>query len=113
MEYIAHTQQNQKVNLIIDKLAEGGEEIIIWGAGNYTSRLLAASNLSKCNIVMLVDKDIHKQETRLSGKPVCAPYTILNMQKRPKILVAAAVFHDEIIAEIKNMVISNKVVVLQ
>ncbi len=113
LEYIAHTQRNQTVNLIIDKLAESGEEIVIWGAGNYTTRLLATSNLSKCNIVMLIDKDRHKQGTRINDKMVCPPDALLNMRCNPTILVAAAVFHDEIIAEIRCMELSNKVIILK
>ena len=113
LEYIAHTQKNQAANLIIDKLAESGEEIVIWGAGNYTNRLLVASNLSKCNIVMLVDNDKHKQGTDINGKPIYAPNKLLNMRNNPTIIIAAAVLHNEIIAEIKRMELPNKVIVLK
>ena len=113
LEYIAHTRKNQTANIIIDKLAKSGEEIVIWGAGNYTNRLLAASNLSKCNIVMLVDNDKHKQGTSINGKPICSPNDLLNVRNAPTIIIAAVVFHNEIIAEIKRMGLPNKVIVLK
>ena len=113
LKYIAHTRKNQTANIIIDKLAKSGEEIVIWGAGNYTNRLLAASNLSKCNIVMLVDNDKHKQGTSINGKPICSPNDLLNVRNAPTIIIAAVVFHNEIIAEIKRMGLPNKVIVLK
>ena len=113
LEYIARTKKNQTVNLIIEKLFERGEEIIIWGAGNYTYRLLATSNLSKCNIVMLVDNDKHKQGTSVNGRPVRPPDALLNIRDTPTILISAAVFYEEILAEIRRMGIRNKVIILK
>ena len=113
LEYLDHTQKDQTVNHIIDMLAESGEEIVIWGVGNYTNRLLASSNLGKCNIVMLVDKDKHKQGSIVAGKTVFLPNALLDVRNNPAILVAAAVFHEEIIAEIRRMGLPNKVIVLK
>jgi len=113
LKYIAKTQQCGKAqNRIIDELAKSQEEIVIWGAGNYTSRLLATSNLAKCNIKMFVDNDQHKHGLSLCGKTICPPRSILAVQKKIKIVVAAAVFYNEIVAEIHRMGIDNKVIVL-
>ena len=112
-DYVGQTQKKATLNPVIDRLIKTQEEIIVWGAGNYTSRLLANSGLDKCNIVIFVDKDKHKQGTSINGKPVCAPNAILSMRKTYTILVIAAVFYDEIMAEIKNMGINNKVIVMQ
>ncbi|MEI6423715.1 MAG: methyltransferase domain-containing protein [Lentisphaerota bacterium] len=91
LAYINHTQKNETFNHVIGKLAKSGEELVIWGAGNYTSRLLAVSNLSKCNILMLIDNDKHKQGTSINGKPVCPPNALLNTRNFPTILVASAI----------------------
>ena len=112
-EYLARTRRNQAGGMLIDELFKSGEEIVIWGAGNHTSRLLADSNLGKCNILMLVDNDRHKHGTSLSGKPVRPPEALLGLPAAPTILVSAAVFHTQILEEIKKMGLSNKVVVLR
>lgn len=113
MEYIDRTQQNQTINQTIAQLSQSGEEIIVWGAGNYTSRLLTDSGLDKCNIVMFVDNDKHKQGNTLNNKPVCPSTAISNLINNPTIVVAAAIFVDEIIGEIKNMRLPNQIVALK
>ena len=113
LSYITRTRENNNVHLLINKLAESGEEIVIWGAGNYTNRLMAESNLSKCNIVMLVDNDKHKQSGSINGRPICSPNELLNMKNNPTIIIAAAIFHNEIIGEIKRMGLPNKTIVLK
>ncbi len=111
-EYIEHTQKEETVNSVINQLMEKNEEIILWGAGNFTNRLLANSNLKKCNIVMIVDSDKHKQGTLLGLWPVVAPYAILEQEKTATILIAVAVFFDEIIAEIRRLGLTNKIIAL-
>lgn len=113
LNYLEKTSKNKMTDSIIDTLVKGQEEIIVWGAGNYTSRLLATSRLGECNIAMFVDKDANKQGTSIIGRPVYAPDAILKMKTTSKILVAAAVYDGEILGEIKKMGIDNKVVVLK
>jgi len=112
-DYITHTQKNARINHVIDWMIETKEEIIVWGAGNYTSRLLAGAGLDKCNIVMIVDNDKHKQGTSISGKIVYPPSAIREMGKTAAILIGAAVFSDEIVSEIRRMELSNKVIILK
>jgi len=113
VNYIEKTGKKESANRIIDKLVESKEEVIIWGAGNYASRLLATSNLAKCNILMFVDNDKHKQGVSIAGRPVCAPENISSGGKTATILVTAAVFHEEIFSEIRSMGIGNKVIILK
>lgn len=112
VSYISQTQTKKNAYHIIDEFVRSGDEIIVWGVGNYASRLLATSSLNKCNIVMFVDNDAHKQGTNINGKVICAPNAILTMRHKP-IIAIAAVFYDEIILEIKRRGIRNKVVVLR
>jgi SAM-dependent methyltransferase len=112
-DYVQHTQGKAVDNTMIERLIETNEEIIVWGAGNFTSRMLAISGLNRCNIVMIVDNDKHKQGTTIGGKIVRAPNAILSMPQPYTILVAAAVFHNEILAEIKQMKLPNNVAVLR
>ena len=111
-EYIERTRKKTGENQNIKRLIETKEEIIVWGAGNYTSRLLANSGLGKCNIVMIVDNDRHKQGTAISGKTVFPPTAICENKKMAAILVVASVFSDEIVAEIRRMGLDNKIILL-
>lgn len=110
VDYIEHTERNAGICLIIDRLIETQEEIVVWGAGNYTSRLLAGSGLDKCNIVMFVDNDKHKHGAIIRGKTVYPPDAIHEMKKTSSILIGAGVFYDEIVAEIRSMGLDNKII---
>jgi len=112
VEYVEHTKKNAGINHVINQMIETKEEIIVWGAGNYTSRLLATSGLNKCNIVMIVDNDKHKQGSIFSGITVYPPNAIREMRKRSTILIGATVFCDEIVAEIRRMGLDNNFIVL-
>jgi hypothetical protein len=113
MRYLSATARAESLERIVEELAETQEEIIVWGAGNYAYRLLATTRLSRCNIAMFVDKDQHKQGTRIFGKSVYAPAAIAALKTTPKIVVCAAVYYDEIVAEIERMGIRNPTVVLR
>jgi SAM-dependent methyltransferase len=113
MRYVEKTSQAESLGHILNELVENQEEIIVWGAGNYTSRLLATTNLGQCNIAMFVDNDRHKQGSSFHGKAVYAPNRIAELKTTPKILICAAVYYDEIIAEIERMGIKNPRVVLK
>ncbi len=111
--YIGQTNAKAAGGRVIGRLARGKREVIVWGAGNYTSRLLACSGLARCNIVMVVDNDRHKQGMSIGGHTVRPPAAIRRLKKNPAILVSVAVFSAEVIAEIRAMGLSNEVLVLK
>lgn len=112
-DYIGRTGRKPGVDRTIGRLIATKEEIIVWGAGNYTSRLLAGQGLARCNIALIVDNDKHKQGTSLGGHAVCPPEAIRGLKTKPAILIGAAVFCDEIAAEVRAMGLSNEVIVLK
>lgn len=112
LEYIYYTRQPAGIQDIITKLAESGEEIVLWGAGNYTSRLLAGCGLGRCNITMIVDSDRNKQGTLIDGRLIHPPSALREMKNNRTIIVAAAVLGEEIIAEIRRMGLSNHIIPL-
>lgn len=111
-EYIEHTKRTLVIDKLINQLVETQEEIVVWGAGNFSSRLLATSELGKCNIVFFVDNDKHKQGSSLGCRMVYAPSVIKKMAADATILIVAAVFQEEIIAEARNLGLNNKVIIL-
>lgn len=108
--YIERSRQADRRSEL-DELALSQEEIVVWGAGSFTFRLLESSPLGKCNITAFIDKDKKKQGLKLKNATIYPP-TILKKHKCP-VIVSSALFSDEIIKEIKGMGISNKIIVMK
>jgi len=97
----------------LKNLARTREEIIVWGAGAYALRLYKTSLLSKCNIAAFIDNDPKKQGKGFDTQvKIRLPKEILPDFKGT-IVVCSATYNNEIVKEIDNMRISNRVVVLR
>lgn len=95
----------------LQKLSETQEGVIVWGAGSYTQRLLENSFLGQCNIVAFIDNDSKKQGLLLKNTRVHSP-KFLKGHSGP-IIVCAAFFSDEIIGQIHDMGLHNRIIVLK
>jgi SAM-dependent methyltransferase len=113
LNYVSLSKKEKASKLIIDELIKNNEEIVIWGAGNFTMRLLDNSNLSKCNIIGFIDKDPKKQGMKIFKKTVHNINFVKNLSSLTTIVVCSAVFSEQILAELKKMKIKNKVAVLK
>lgn len=91
----------------IDILAEQYEEVIVWGAGQYTYRLLENSRLGDCNIIAFIDNDKSKQGMTIKGVNVYSPEYL--KENRCTVLVCAALHTCEIVRQIKDMGIKRKI----
>jgi SAM-dependent methyltransferase len=94
----------------IDEFVRTQEKIIVWGAGSYTFRLLESSSLGKCKIVAFVDRDTKKQGTHLKGVPISSPEILDNFAG--PIVLCTALHNEEIITEIQERQLKNKIVVI-
>jgi SAM-dependent methyltransferase len=95
----------------IQRLADSGEELVVWGAGCVAAEALAATCLGRCRIRMFVDKDSGKQGKVLHGRPIRPPAALHGFSGT--IVVCAAVYGADIVEEIRGMGIENMVVVLR
>ena len=111
-EYVAQTGRTGGVAGVIGELCASGDPVVVWGAGNYTSRLLASSELGTCNILCFADNDRHKQGKTLFGLPVVAPSELQRVDPAATVLVAVAVFHEDIVAEAQALGLPHRIVVL-
>jgi SAM-dependent methyltransferase len=93
----------------IEALAQTGEPVVVWGAGSYTFRLLETTDLGKCNIQAFVDKDSSKQGKRIIGISIQPP-RILH-ETVCTIIVSAALYSTDIVAEIRLMGLPNQIVI--
>lgn len=75
--------------------------IAIWGAGGHTEELLKIIDISKKNVICIVDSSPLRQGEMLKGLPIYLPEAIAS-EKIDLIVVSSFSFRDEIIERIKS-----------
>jgi 2-polyprenyl-3-methyl-5-hydroxy-6-metoxy-1,4-benzoquinol methylase len=109
MEYISRDRDVERIYVErIEEITTSGEPVIIWGTGTMTRRLLTVSRLAQANIVAFADSNSHYEGTRLVGKQILSPSKLANYPQ--KILVFSYAFAFEILATIRELSLSNEVV---
>ncbi|MDO5851191.1 MAG: methyltransferase domain-containing protein [Methanobacteriaceae archaeon] len=101
--------KNDVANKLINDI-DINEPLIIWGAGQYALRLLANTDLNKYNIIAFIDNNTNKQDTVIENIPVKNKDILYDFEGT--ILIASALFSDEILEDITNMGIENSVIIL-
>ncbi|MEG1718449.1 MAG: class I SAM-dependent methyltransferase, partial [Bacteroidales bacterium] len=86
--------------------------IVVWGAGNYTARILKETNLKEANILFFVDNDSKKEGMQIIGKEVISPEALLQLKEPFDIVVVSALFSLEISKQIKAMGLKNNILCL-
>jgi len=109
-KYILISKEKEFSSEIV-KLSQIQDEIVIWGAGSFTQRLLSNTELGNCNIIAYIDKDSKKQGLKINNIEIYPPL-VLN-KYNCTIIVCSALFSDEIIQEIKSMNLNNKIIVIK
>lgn len=80
----------------IDRIADSGERIYVWGTGTHTLHLLETSRLGDCSIEAFLDSNPHYAGTSLAGRPVVTPAELRHADA--PILVSSAVSQSGIAA---------------
>ena len=109
LKYIEKSKLNDH-NEVLSDIITSGKECVVWGAGSFTKRLLAQSDLRECNIQFFIDKDENKQEKYIDDIIIKSPDALKNF--RGTIIVASALFASEIVREIKNDQYDNEIIIL-
>jgi SAM-dependent methyltransferase len=111
-KYIADSEKAfSDINTKLDQLARSRQPIIVWGAGLHTQRLLAASNLRSANIVLFVDSDPGYHGATLAGIEIKAPAEVKSMPGLP-IVISSETYQTEIANQIRDMGVTNELVLL-
>lgn len=112
LKHVKTSELNEdSINIKLKPLIDSKYPVIIWGAGNFTMRLLKGSILKNCNIIALIDNDSGKWGKILYGIPVYSPDKLKEL--KGTIIICSALYSEDIYLQIKSMEISNKVVVLK
>jgi len=109
LKYIEKSKNNDHNTMLSDIIASQ-KECVVWGAGSFTKRLLAQSDLRQCNIQFFIDKDENKQNKYLDTIVIKNPDDLKNFTGT--IIVASALFASEIVSEIKNHGYENPIIIL-
>lgn len=109
---LEHIQQsiNTQQNAQLKELENNHTPIIVWGAGQYTQRLLATTNLNSCNIVSFIDNDSKKQGMKLRDIEIKGKEILKNFNG--PVIVASALHGQEITEEIRDMNVENSIIII-
>lgn len=109
MKYIRLSKKNDDKKIIND-FFKSKEKVIVWGAGQFTQRLLKNTKLNKCNIVSFVDNDSVKQKQKINNIQIIDPSRLKDFSY--SILICSALHSQEILKEIRSRRLNNKVYLL-
>ena len=86
--------------------------IIVWGTGQFTSKLLAETSLGHAHITAFVDGNPINQDKFLHGLPVLAPERLHTLPPHP-VLIATLLHREAILAVLRNELgLENPTIVL-
>ena len=98
------SEKSAIINRVIGNLPD---EVIVWGAGSLTQRLLTSTSLAS-KVMKFVDRNRVLQGTTLAGVDIIGPDAV-KYYTQP-IFICSFRFKDEIVKEIKQMKLKNKVI---
>ena len=93
-------ERDARLDSLLAKLAKSQKEIIVWGAGTHTQRLLAEGRMEDLHISAFVDANPHLQGSRVAGRPILAPLELKGHTEA--ILISSYAFQEEIRAQIRE-----------
>jgi SAM-dependent methyltransferase len=92
-------------------LAASEQPVAIWGFGSYTKRLLATTDLAKCNVRHIVDGDAKKHGTAVGSLQVEDPANLRSFDGI--VLIASALYSGSIKAAAAALGLENETIVLR
>jgi hypothetical protein len=102
VKYIELSNKNlEDENMLIADLVTSQKEVIVFGVGSYTRRMLATADLSKCNIVCFVDNDTSKQGQECAGKKINSADVIKNFSGT--VVICSAIHSLEIERQVSEI----------
>ena len=110
--YIARSQAElDRISATIAAALRESPELIVWGTGQLTMKLLAETPLGEARITAFVDSNPINQGLQLRGVPILAPDAVRDMSQ--PILVASTLHQDEIVEIIRSrMGLTNPLILL-
>jgi hypothetical protein len=99
-----------RIDKCIQDALRSSPELIVWGTGQLTLKLLAESSLATARIKAYVDSNPVNQGRQLRGVSILAPADILGLPQ--PILIATMLHQSEILADMKRLGLANRPILL-
>jgi hypothetical protein len=74
--------EDERVRALIRQAAGSREDLIVWGVGAHTLRLLATGGLDPARVSLFVDSNPNYQRQELCGVPVASPAELKHCRGR-------------------------------
>ena len=111
--YILKSQKLlQMINDKVHAIIKNHPNIIIWGTGQLTMKLLAETCLKKANIYCFIDGNPVNFKKRIAGKEIFPPTYLHNCPNYP-ILISTLLHQSEIINTLHEMELTNITLTLE
>ena len=91
---------DQRLRAKIDAVVDEKRQILVWGVGTHTGRLMATSRLAQAQIVAFIESNSRYHGRMLQGRPILSPQALKNHTE--PVLVSSRVFQQEIAEQIRN-----------
>jgi hypothetical protein len=85
-------------------------DLIVWGTGQLTLKLLAESSLSGAKVRAFADSNPVNQGRKLRGAPILPPSEIRSFSE--PVLIATLLHQNAILADMKKLGLTNRTIVL-
>ncbi len=92
------TASKKKLEVIdknISYLIRSGSEVIVWGAGSLTARLLTSTDLLKANIKFFVDSNKTLQGKRMANIRILPPSIFRKLSNNYKVFISSYIYGKE------------------
>jgi SAM-dependent methyltransferase len=99
-----------EIKLHLQKAFVNVPEIIVWGTGQLTMKLLLEAPLAEANILAFVDSNPINQGKTLRGIRVISPHEVSGLSA--PILISSTLHQNHIVQQIKDMRLSNPLILL-
>lgn len=104
------TRQLRQIDEFLARVLSASPELIIWGVGQLTLKLLAETRLGKSKVVAFADSNPIHHGRCLAGIPILSPHEVCSLSQ--PILISTLLHQNEIASQIARMGLTNPLILL-
>jgi SAM-dependent methyltransferase len=101
----------EKMRGHLDKALISNSQVLVWGTGQLTTKLLVDTSLKDAKITAFVDSNPINQGKMLHGISIISPEAVRNISV--PILIASTLHQQSIVEQIQQMGLTNKLIYLR
>lgn len=112
LEFIRKTESKKsKLKLKVENIIQNHKSCIIWGSGSFAGTLLGQYPELRDKVKWIVDNNSKRWEQIFWDKEIKSPQSLYSLQDIP-ILICVMLNNSEVINQIENMGLKNKVYIM-